>query len=301
MTRRVAIGWLVVIALIAVGADCVAADRPIVYERAGEWHVLPGVRDVGPRGNELRGAMGPTDWALWPPIARDPVDVRTAGRIEPLHAPSDAHLMGTDDRGRDVAARLIHGTRTSLCAAAIATVIALLFAIVVALVAVRVGGTAEVIVLAMCDVLAAAPALLGVIAVGGLTGARGVGALAVLVAIPRGADTARLVVASLRATLAEPFVLASRAAGASPARVLVRHALPHATAVIAAAAAVTAATTILAEAALSFLGLGAAPPTPAWGELLAQASANDLRWWLMWPAGLAITATAAALLRLARR
>jgi peptide/nickel transport system permease protein len=71
--------------------------------------------------------------------------------------------------------------------------------------------------------------------------------------------------------------------------------------VLAAAAAVTAATTILAEAALSFLGLGAPPPTPSWGELLAQASANDLRAGLMWPAGVAITATAAAMLRLARR
>jgi peptide/nickel transport system permease protein len=83
-------------------------------------------------------------------------------------------------------------------------------------------------------------------------------------------------------------------------RVLVSHVMPHAITHLAAAAAITAATTNLAEPALSFLGLGAAPPTPSWGELLAQASANDLRPWLMWPAGVAITLTAAALLRVAR-
>jgi peptide/nickel transport system permease protein len=101
--------------------------------------------------------------------------------------------------------------------------------------------------------------------------------------------------------MAEPFVTAARAAGAGPWRILLRHALPHAASTLAAAAAITAATTVLSEAALSFLGLGAVPPTPSWGELLAQASQHELRGWLTWPAGLLITASAAALLRLARR
>lgn len=301
MSRGVAVVWLLVVAVVALGADCIAADRPIVYSRDGEIVVLAGARDVGPRGDELRAALTEGDWAIWPVIKRDPTDVRTDGELMPLAAPSRAHFLGTDDRGRDVAARLVHGARTSLRAAVIATVLAIVFALVVGLVAVRAGGGTETVVLAICDVLAAAPALLGVIAVGGLTGARGVGALAVLVAIPRGADTARLLAASLRSTLAEPFVVAARAAGASPARVLIRHALPHAPPTLAAAAAITAATTILAEAALSFLGLGAAPPTPSWGELLAQASSNELRAWLVWPAGIAITATTAALLRLSRK
>lgn len=291
MSRWLAIAWIGMLVLIAVGADCVAGDRPILAWRGGDLALSPDAR---------RADLAEGDWALWPPIAADPADVRTTGQLVPLAPPSSAHHLGTDDRGRDVAARLVHGARTSLRAAAIATVLALGLALLLGLVAVRAGGAIEVGILSACDVLAAAPALLGAIAVGGLTGARGVTALAILVAVPRGADTARVLAASLRATLAEPFVDAARAAGASPARILVRHALPQAAPSLAAAAAITAATTILAEAALSFLGLGAAPPTPSWGELLAQASQHDLRWWLTLPAGLVITATSAALLRLAR-
>ena len=82
---------------------------------------------------------------------------------------------------------------------------------------------------------------------------------------------------------------------------MIRHALPSAWPALATATALTAASTVLAEAALTFLGLGVPPPPPSWGELLAQASQHELRWWLSVPAGLAITATAAALLRLARR
>jgi peptide/nickel transport system permease protein len=293
-----ALAWLGALLAVALLANCLAADRPLVYARGGELTWFP---HHGVRGDVLRATLGPDDWALWPPVDSDPVEVRTAGRLLPLAAPSARHRLGTDDRGRDVAARLIHGARTSLRAAAIATALATVLALVLALIAVRAGGTTEVATLAACDTLAAAPALLGVIAIGGLTGARGVTALALLVAVPRGADTARLVAAALRAAVAEPFALAARAAGASPGRVLVRHALPHAAPALAAAAANTAATTVLAEAALSFLGLGAAPPTASWGELLAQASQNDLRWWLTVPAGLATTLTAAALLRLARR
>ncbi|HVV84648.1 MAG TPA: ABC transporter permease subunit, partial [Kofleriaceae bacterium] len=115
------------------------------------------------------------------------------------------------------------------------------------------------------------------------------------------ADTARLLVAELQALLARPFAEAARALGASPARVVLRHALPSAWPLVATATALTAASAVLAEAALTYLGLGVPPPTPSWGELLAQAGQHDLRWWLSIPAGLAITLTAAALLRLARR
>jgi len=298
MTRKLALAWLVVLVAVALGGNCIASDRPLVYSRNGDLRFF---RDSGPRGDDLRAILGPDDWALWPPIASDPTQVRTAGELRPLTAPSSAHPLGTDDRGRDVAARLVHGARTSLTAAAIAAALATALALLLALVAIRAGGMIETSILAICDVLAAAPALLGAIAIGGLTGARGVAALALLVAIPRAADTARLVAASLTSTLAEPFIAAARASGASPARVLFRHALPHATSTITAAAAITAATTILAEAALSFLGLGAPPPTPSWGELLQQASQHDLRWWLGLPAGVVTTLTAAAFLRTSRR
>ena len=81
---------------------------------------------------------------------------------------------------------------------------------------------------------------------------------------------------------------------------LFRHALPQTVPVLAAATALTAATAVLSEAALAFLGAGMPAPTPSWGDLLAQAEANDFRWWLTWPAGLATLLATWSLLTLAR-
>ena len=301
MSRRAA--WVVValLAAVAVGADFVAADRPIAYAEDGEVTWLANLDDVEPRGDRLRARLGPDDWALWPPIPYGPIEVRTGGRLAPLAPPSGEHLLGTDDRGRDVAARLVHGTRTTAIVAGGAAALALALGLALALAAVRLGGAAGRAILVACDAIAAAPPVLTVIAAAGLAGARGLGAIVVLIAVPRAADTARLAAAALRRALVEPFADAARAAGAAPARVLLRHALPQLAPLLAAATALTAATAVLSEAALAFLGAGAPPPTPSWGELLAQATANDLRWWLAWPAGLAITLATWALLRLSYR
>jgi peptide/nickel transport system permease protein len=238
--------------------------------------------------------------ALLADLAPDPIEVRTGGALAILDAPSSRHVLGTDDRGRDVAARLVHGTRTTALVAAGAAALALVLALGLALAAVRAGGPLGRTILVGCDAIAAAPPILTVIAAQGLVGVRGLVPVIVLVAVPRAADTARLAAAGLRRALAEPFAEAARAAGAGPTRVLLRHALPQLAPTLAAATALTAATAVLTEFALAFLGAGAPPPTPSWGELLAQATANDLRWWLAWPAGVAITLATWALLTLSR-
>ena len=276
MTRRLALAWLALIAVAALAADLLASDRAIVARTADGLAWRPPAR-----GAALRAELGPDGWAVWPPIAADPIAVRTDGALAILAAPTPQHRLGTDDRGRDVAARLIHGARTSATlgagAAAVATLLGLGLALAIAL----------------------APALLVTLAAAALVGHRGLVALALLIAVPRAADTARLAAAQLAAELAAPYALAARGLGASPARVLVRHALPALWPALAIAAAITAATAVLSEAALAFLGLGAPPPTPSWGELLAQATQHDLRWWLAVPAGLVTTLTAAALFALA--
>lgn len=298
--KRLAWIWLVAVAAAALGADCLASDRAIVARQRGALDWRPAAR-----GDELRATLTADDWAIWPPIAADPIEVRTAGRLEPLAPPSHRHRLGTDDRGRDVAARWIHGARTTALVALVAALIALALGVGAALAAAaaatrgRAGRAFRTGLLAIADAVASAPAILVGLAAGALVGVRGAGAIALLIAVPRGADTARLALAQLEAALAEPYVEAARAVGASRARTLLRHALPAAGPTLAAATAITAATAVLAEAALSFLGLGAPPPTPSWGELLAQATQHDLRWWLSIPAGLATTLTAAALFALA--
>lgn len=292
--RRIALAWLTIVAIGAIGADCVASDRAIVASDDGDWTWRPEAR-----GDALRERLGAGDWAIWPPIAADPIEVRTDGELVPLAAPSTRHRLGTDDRGRDVAARLVHGARTTAVSAALAALVALAIGIAAALAAMRAGRIVRAAVLAVADAVASAPAILVGLAAAALTGARGAVAIALLVAIPRGADTARLALAQLEAALAEPYADAARAIGAGRGRILWRHALPAAIPTLIAATAITAATAVLAEAALSFLGLGAPPPAPSWGELLAQATQHELRWWLSVPAGLATTLTAAALFALA--
>ncbi|MCB9564804.1 MAG: hypothetical protein H6709_18775 [Kofleriaceae bacterium] len=140
--RRVA--WLVVSAWAAVAllADFLAADRPIVMSRGGTltWfaNLAPG-GDAAARGDALRDALGPDDWAIWAPVRHDPVEVRTDGALAILAAPSAAHALGTDDRGRDVLARLIHGARTTAVVALGAAALALLLGVGLALAAARAG------------------------------------------------------------------------------------------------------------------------------------------------------------------
>ena len=290
MIRRLALAWLALVALAALAAELLASDRAIVASLGGELRWRPPAP---------RAAFTADDWGLWPPIAYDPIAVRTAGELTPLAPPSAAHHLGTDDRGRDVAARLIHGARTSATLAAVATALATALALGLGVALARAGTTARALGGAAVDALASAPALLVALAAGALLGAHAAWALGLLVAVPRGADTARLVAARLEVELAAPHVEAARALGASPLSFLLRHALPAVRPVVGAAAAITAATAVLSEAALSFLGLGPPPPTPSWGELLAQATQHDLRAWLSIPAGLAVTLTAAALFALA--
>ena len=297
--RSVAAAILIAFAMVALLAEFLASDRPIALHQGGDTSWFLNLRDGEPRGDRLRAQLGADDWALWPPLAHDPVEVRTEGVLAPLEPPGARHALGTDDRGRDVAARLVHGTRTTALVAGGVALLALLLGVGLALAATawRAAGRA---ILVACDAVAATPPVLTVIAAAGLVGARGLLPVIVLIAIPRAADTARLAAAALHAALAEPFVDAARAAGASPARVLVRHALPQTRTLLASATALTAATAVLSEVGLSYLGAGAPPPTPSWGELLAQATANDLRWWLAAPAGVAITLATWALLTFSR-
>lgn len=304
MVRKLAalvVGGLLLVALLA---EFLASDRPIVLRLDGRTYWLPNLVDYQPldalRGQALSDRMTPDDWALWPPVRHDPDAVRSAGALEVLHAPSPAHLLGTDDRGRDVLARLIHGTRTTLVMALGAAVLALLGGIALGLGAAGGGRRTDAVIVAGCDVAAAVPAILFVVAAQGLLGRGGLLATVILVALPRAADTARIARAGMLGALRSEYCAAARALGAGRARVLVRHALPQTRPQLAIATAITAATAVLAEAALGFLGFGAAPPTASWGELLAQAHENELVWWLLAPAGAAVVMTAAALGALAQ-
>lgn len=317
MDPRRAAQWILCgLLLVTLGARFLAWDRPLYLQLDGESYLFPNIIDYrelrGLDGDRLRDRMGPDDVAWWPPVAHHPNAVRTRGVIAPLEPPSRQHLLGTDDRGRDVLARLIHGTRTTMVTAAGAAILSLLVGVLLSLIAVwcahgrthplaqSVGRICERAIVSMCDVVAAVPALVLVVAVQGLLGTGGIVAIIVLIALPRSADTARIARHAMYAALAKPYCAAARALGCTPGRVLIRHALPHAARQLYVATAVTASTAVLAEAALGFLGFGVAPPAASWGDLLRQAHENGLPFTLVVPTGIAIALVAGALGALAQ-
>ena len=211
-----------------------------------------------------------------------------------LTAPSSAHLLGTDDLGRDVLTRLLYGARLSLGAACLAVAIATLAGVPIGLVAGYLGGAVDDALMRVIDALQAFPALILAMAI---AAALGPGLFNVMVAVgivytPRFARLVRGQVLSLRE---EPFVESARAAGASHGRVLGRHVLPNVLAPVIVQVSIGVAFALLAETALSFLGVGIKPPEPSWGTDVGRGYRfMRLAPWLVFMPGTTILLTALA-------
>jgi peptide/nickel transport system permease protein len=183
-------------------------------------------------------------------------------------APGSQYLLGADEFGRDILSRLLYGAGLALRVALIATAIGLLVGVTLGLAAGFAGGLVDDLIMRATDVLLAFPYLLLAIVV---VTALGPGEASTQIAIGCWAipSFARLARASTLSLRERTFVEAARSAGASAARVLGRHILPNTLGPLLAFATLFVARAILLEAALSFLGLGAQPPAPSWGGMVA--------------------------------
>jgi dipeptide transport system permease protein len=200
-------------------------------------------------------------------------------------------LLGTDPVGRDVLSRLIHGTRLSLAIGFISVAISLAFGIALGLIAGYARGLTETVIMRLMDVMLALPSLLLAIAVVAILGpglANAMYAIAVVL-LPH---YVRLTRAAVIAETRREYVTSSRIAGAGPLRVMVVTILPNCLAPLIVQATLGFSNAILDAAALGFLGLGAQPPTPEWGSMLASALEFIQRapWVVTFP-GLAILVT----------
>jgi len=196
----------------------------------------------------------------------DPLAVDLASNYLPA---SPAHLLGTDHLGRDTFSRLLLGARVSLTIALVATLAGLLVGATLGLAAAWRRGAIEGAIMQVVDVLLSFPDMLLAIAVAAILG-RGVVSTVVAVAIFSVPVFARLVRASAQAVVNADFILASRAAGASASRLLLRHVLPQCYAPLLAQGTITLGSAILFASGLSFLGLGVQPPDPEWGAMLSR-------------------------------
>ena len=215
----------------------------------------------------------------------DPIEQSLERRLEP---PSMDHWLGTDDFGRDILSRIIHGSRISLRIGLISISIALTAGTALGLLAGYRGGLYDALVMRLVDVMLAFPSILLAIAIVAITGP-GIDNVMVAVSIVLVPQFARLVRASVLSVRETAYVEAARALGARDFRIVMRHVLPNCMAPLIVKSTLSMATAILDAAGLSFLGLGAQPPTPEWGAMLSGGRELMLNApWVMTGPGLAI-------------
>jgi len=211
-----------------------------------------------------------------------------------LLPPGRNHLLGTDELGRDLLSRVIHGSRLSLLIGAAATALALLAGVVVGLVAGLFGGVVDAILMRLIDVMLPFPALLlalGAVAVLGTSPSR----LAVAVGISNIATFARLVRGDVLRVRGRPYVTAATVNGVRPTGLLLRYILPNIAGPVLSLAALGFGVAMLESSSLGFLGFGPRPPEADWGMLAAAGRANMAdAWWLSTFPGLAVTVTVLA-------
>jgi ABC-type dipeptide/oligopeptide/nickel transport system permease subunit len=187
--------------------------------------------------------------------------------IDALQSPSRAHLMGTDNLGRDLFSRILYGIRMSALIATVSIAVAASIGIILGLVSGYYGKRVDEVIMRLMDIIYAFPDLLLALALIATFGT-GLSSLIVAIAIGRIPGFARITRASVLSVRENEYVEAARTIGMGNGRILLRHILPNGMAPIIVMTSVSLALAILVEASLSFLGLGIQPPTPSLGGLL---------------------------------
>jgi ABC-type dipeptide/oligopeptide/nickel transport system permease subunit len=203
-----------------------------------------------------------------------------------LMPPSLAHPFGTDDLGRDVLSRTLYGSRISLFVGVFAVGLSVIVGTFLGLISGYWGGKTDNIVMRLLDAILAVPALLLAVGIAAALGPKleNVIIAVALVYIP---GFARLVRAQVLVAREEDFVTAAKLIGADGARIVRAHMLPNVTTPIIVLASLRVSSAIIAEASLSFLGLGAQPPTPTWGSMVnvGQRYLENAPWVALAPGG----------------
>jgi ABC-type dipeptide/oligopeptide/nickel transport system permease subunit len=270
-----------------VAAATTAAELPREHTRARLWRRLVSHRSGLVGALLVAGVV--LSGLLVPVLSRH--DPNAIAMDDALEAPGSAHIFGTDAFGRDVATRVMYGARFSLEVGVVSRLIALVIGTVLGLLAGYYGGRTERWIMRLSDVTLAYPGLLLLIAVMAAVGPSKL-SLFVSIGVVGWAGVARLVRAQVLTVKEREYILAIRSLGASDATVIVRHILPNVLTPIIVIFSMGLGASIMAESSLSFLGLGAQPPTASWGSMISS-GIDYLRVapWLSLAPGLLITLT----------
>lgn len=208
-----------------------------------------------------------------------------------FQAPSAAHLLGTDEFGRDLLTRLIHGARTSLSVSSISILISVACGMTLGAAAGYFGGTFDRMVTTVVDLTWSFPEILIALILVAIIGP-GISGTMAAIAVAYLAQFARLTRAQIMTLKGETFIEAAQSIGAGHSHILFRHLLPNALAPVLVSAMLATGDAIILEATLGFFGLGAQPPLPSWGSMMSSGSALLFKapWIIIFP-GLAVAIT----------
>ncbi|MBL9080342.1 MAG: ABC transporter permease [Planctomycetales bacterium] len=288
--------------LIAVCAPAIAGTKPIVCRYKGEiyfpclgyfvrsWEnpIFTKDRFRGVYHDNLK-TKDPESWAVWPLVYQDPYRRVRAdewpGQPENLTGdqgvPSRVNWFGTDQRGVDVFAQMVHGTTIALLVGFVSMGIAAAIGITSGATAGYRGGTSDVVLSRVTEVVQCIPTLILILAAMALLEKPNIWHMMVIIGLTSWTSIARLTRAEFLKLKQSDFVVAAEALGASRMRIMFRHILPNALAPVLVPITFGIASAILIETSLSFLGFGSPPPNPSWGAVLDSGRNNLAMWWLI--------------------
>lgn len=258
-----------------------ANDRPSFMARAMRWERRYGLAALGAAvivGWIVLAVFAP----LIAPYLPDAVDLSAR-----LQAPSMAHLLGTDELGRDGFSRMLYGARISLTAGAVVVTVGALLGALIGGIAGYAGRWLDEVLMRLTDLVLCFPPIILALAI---AAALGIGTVNTIIAMllvwwPKFARLTRSLVLQQRS---QEYVSAALVAGFGPARILGRHIIPNAIGPLIVVITLDIGNAIITFAGLSFLGLGVVPPTPEWGSMVADGRQLVEQWWVSAFPGLAI-------------
>lgn len=294
---RPAFGALIVILLllfVAVFESFLAGNKPIVLKYEGRYYfpvVFRYSEFFGTDFKELDWKLKPGDFAIFPPVKYSPTENNLMSILSP---PSREHLFGTDDRGRDVLARMIFGARISLSIGFIAVGISAAIGIILGGIAGYYGGTTDFIVSRLFEVMMTFPVFFLILTILAFRDPS-IYNIMIVIGATSWTGVARLIRGEFLKLRKLEYVEAAVALGGNDFRVMMKHMLPNGLAPVLVDSTFGIAGAILVESGLSFLGFGVPPPDPSWGDVLSQSQKYvDFAWWLVLFPGAAIFLTVTA-------
>jgi peptide/nickel transport system permease protein len=289
-----ALGVIFFLFVVAVFDDFLAGNKPLVLKLNGKIYFpvfFEHKEFLNMDFKELSGNLKGGDFVVFPPVKYSPTEYDLLSVLSP---PSRAHLFGTDDRGRDILSRMIHGTRISLSIGFIAVGIAVLIGILLGAVAGYYGGIVDFIISRLFEVMITFPVFFLILTILAFRNPS-IYNIMVVIGVTGWTGVARLVRGEFLRLREYDYVEAAIALGSRDFRVMLKHMLPNALAPVLVTATFGVAGAILVESALSFLGFGVPPPDPSWGDVLSQSERYvDFAWWLVLFPGAAIFITVTA-------